>query len=507
MGMEGISKFVKRFGWIFKELHCLNKLALVGASSLLSDAIQLKTGTIFISRTSENEISEQDSALFLGQSIIGITAYVIIQGISIGMSALCSQAYGAKNHKLVGIYFMRALLIASLTCFPLWGIWMSAKPIVFHFTGDSVLAEGTGDYTSIFCFGYPAFVFNKLANGFLQSQNIIYFILSIIVIGNVINVFLQYLLIVVIPLGIKGLSLSYIVNLNIVSLLTFAYIRFTAVHLENFSGWSFHFLSGWLHFLWYALSCSGQLFLDVVVARVVPIVVIGFIIRDNDQFALIGILDIVWFTCTCVAIGYGNGTAIRIGNLLGRGELQKGKNTAVISLVFMLFLECCFCVLIFLLASPASYLLTSVEEMREKIELGMRILSITIIADMYTTVRGIFTGCCLQFYATLVQFVFMVVFSPLAAFIVFYIPWRAAGYYLILSIGSMISALIEIVILYCCNWNNIHELVLRNTEMKNKLTIIELPIQSRREKTFLLLRYIMLLFIGIWIFVFAYFCL
>ena len=69
--MQKIVK-LEQLRWIFKELNCLNKLALVGAVNLLNDAIQLKTGTVFISRTSGDEISQNDSALFLVKQLFAL---------------------------------------------------------------------------------------------------------------------------------------------------------------------------------------------------------------------------------------------------------------------------------------------------------------------------------------------------------------------------------------------------------------------------------------------------
>ena len=65
----------------------------------------------------------------------------IMQGITVGMCTLCSQAYGAGKHKLVGTYFMRALLIGLLTCFPLWSVWIGVTPMVYYITGDIELCR------------------------------------------------------------------------------------------------------------------------------------------------------------------------------------------------------------------------------------------------------------------------------------------------------------------------------------------------------------------------------
>ena len=395
---------------------------------------------------------------------------------------------------------MRALVIASLTCFPLWSFWISVGPITHYVTGDSVLAEATGEYTSYFCFGYPAFVFCKLANGFLQSQNIVFIILCILVAGNVVNILMQYVLVVMIPLGIKGIAIAYVISLNVASVIIFGYIRFTAVHDDCFSGWSVQYLSGWLRFFKYAVSCIGQLLFDMLSARIVPIVVIGLIIGDREQFALIGILNVVWYISSCAAIGYGNGATIRVGNLLGMNELEKAKYTMVLCVVFITGLECFFSIIIFSLSNPLSYLLTSVEEMREKIEFGLKILSVCVIPDVLTTIRGLYNACCLQHYATLVQMLFCLgIACPLGAVLVFYISWKAAGYYLIVSVGYGISALFEVSILFCVNWDTVLKKVQLNTEMRNN-TILEVKKLSQNEKICLMLRYGVLFAIGICIF-------
>ncbi|KAI6650678.1 hypothetical protein LOD99_7729 [Oopsacas minuta] len=343
--------------YTLNELYYLNKLAIVGAFSLLSDAIQVKTGTIFLSRTSGADISGKVSALYLGQTIIGITAYAIMQGITVGMCTLCSQAHGAYNHILVGTYFMRALLIASLSFFPLLSVWIGVTPVILYITGDIELAKGAGQYTTMFCFGYPAFIYYKLANGLLQSQNIVYSIMCIMVAGNVCNICLQYLLVVVIPLDIQGVGLAYIISTNIVAVLAFSYIKLTNIHILIFNGWSFEFLTGWCHMLKYGSACLAQLMLDVIIFRIAPIVFIGFILKDIQQFAMLGILNTIWCVTLAGSIGYGVGTSVRIGNLLGGGNLQAAKRTTIIAILYLVFFECCFGVLTFSLAEPLSNLL------------------------------------------------------------------------------------------------------------------------------------------------------
>ena len=497
---------MRRQWWILNEINHLNKLGLVGAFSFFSDAIQVKMGTIFISRTSGSEIAQEVSALFLGQTIVGATAYVTMQGIAAGMGTLCSQAYGARESKLVGSYFTRALIIASLTCFPLWSILINVKPLLHHFTGNLILAQGAGAYTTMFCFGYPAYVYSKLASGFLQSQNIIIPIIIIQILGNVLNVCLQYLLVVVFHFKIIGVAFAYFVSTSIVSVLLYSYIRLTDVHFTNFSSWSFDCLTGWYHFLKYGSACVVQLLMDIIVCRIIPIVFIGFILRDTNQLGLFGIFNIVWFLFLSVSLGFGVGANVRIGNLLGEGNLLKAQKATIVSICYIMFLEAIFGILVFSLAHYISYVFTSVEEMRREIEFGIRIVSICILSDSLCTVRGIFNACCLQHIATVIQFIFSVLISaPLGCVFAYYVAWRSAGYSLIIGVGFSLSAGSIITILYLYNWNKIIEKVLKNTESQAIMnTSPEDSSITQFHKLMLSLRYFLILTAGLIVFTTTY---
>ena len=488
--------------YVLRELYCLNKLASVGAFSLLSDAIQIKTGMIFLSRTSGTEISNKVSGLFLGQTIIGITAYAIMQGITVGMCTLCSQAYGADKHKLVGTYFMRALLIGLLTCFPLWSVWIGVTPMVYYITGDTELAEGAGQYTRIYCFGYPAYIYYKLANGFLQSQNIVYSIMSIMVASNICNICLQYVFIVVIPLQITGVGLAYIISMIIAALSVYAYIRITNIHISNFNGWSVDYLAGWLLLLKYGTVSFLQLLLDVIVYRITIIVFIGFILKDKEQLALLGMLNVVWVIGVSVSIGYGVGASVRIGNLLGEGDIQNAKRSTVIAIVYQLFIECCLGVLTFSLAEPLSHIFTTIESMRVQIEFGLRIVSFCILSDVLLGIRSILIVCSLQLHAILIQFVCnLLLASPLAIVLSYYVSWRASGYILMPAVFSMLAFLLQILLLYFYDWNKIISKVQKNTNSQDIDISVEGPSYNTSMKILLTLRYVVLLCIGLAIFV------
>ena len=500
--MLEISNLIRKQKWILTELGYLNMLGVVGALGFLGDALQSKIGTIFISQTSGTDIGNKVSALFLGQVIIVFTFYVVAQGIGGGMCILCSQAYGAANYKLMGTYFMRTLMISSLTFFPIWTILISVKPVIYSITLNTELAEGAGGYTTILCFCYPAYIYSRLACSFLQSQNIVFPILVIQVSGNLLNICLQYVFVVIFSLGIKGTALSYVISTFLIAILLYAYIRFTSSHL-TYSMFSWSYLAGWYHFLEYSSVTLAQLLINVTASRMVPLILIGFVLRNTNQLALLGIFSVVWFLFYTVGYGLGTGAGVRVGNLLGKNDLTRAKQSAVLFIIFAFIVEIFFQILVISLSHYISYLFTSLPDFRKQIEFGLRIVSLCTFSDVLYTSRGICNACCLQARAIVGQLPIMILATSLGCVLAYFIQWQAAGYYLVLAIGLSFCCFYNILILYLSNWEVIARKVSQNTHINGLTFSVEDSSQllfSRAKKIILFSRYLIILLSGFIVF-------
>ena len=66
-----------------------------------------------------------------------ITGLSIGFGITLGLSTLCSQAYGAKNYFLVGVWAQRgALMLTFIMCPVIISLWIWASAPVFKLIGS-----------------------------------------------------------------------------------------------------------------------------------------------------------------------------------------------------------------------------------------------------------------------------------------------------------------------------------------------------------------------------------
>jgi MATE family multidrug resistance protein len=151
------------------------------------------------------------------------------------LDTLCGQAFGAKQHHLLGIYKQRAILVLTLVSVGLAVVWWHTGKILLLLGQDPEIAVGAGSYIR---WMIPAlFVYGPLQCHFrfLQAQNIALPVMLSSGVTAVSHVLVCWLLVYKIGMGYKGAALacaiSYLINVSILSV----YVRL-APACENTRG-------------------------------------------------------------------------------------------------------------------------------------------------------------------------------------------------------------------------------------------------------------------------------
>ena len=77
----------------------------------------------FAGRVGEVELAAGTLAL----SFINVTGPSIFIGLCSALETLSSQAYGAKNLRMVGVVLQRGVWILGITCILTWTLWINAE--------------------------------------------------------------------------------------------------------------------------------------------------------------------------------------------------------------------------------------------------------------------------------------------------------------------------------------------------------------------------------------------
>ena len=66
----------------------------------------------------------QLAAATLSMSVINVTGYAIGLGLTSGLDTLCTQAFGAKNYRMVGVVLQRGVFISAIGMILILSFWM-----------------------------------------------------------------------------------------------------------------------------------------------------------------------------------------------------------------------------------------------------------------------------------------------------------------------------------------------------------------------------------------------
>jgi MATE family multidrug resistance protein len=129
-------------------------------------------------------------------------------GLATALDSLGSQAYGAKQYSLVGLYTQRGMMISTAVCIPIIIIWSYTKEFLELVGVAPHIAVLSGEWVSYLRFAcWPNFMYYMLAR-FQQCQGIVWITTASSVICVLSNLALTPALIYSANLGYKGAAIA-----------------------------------------------------------------------------------------------------------------------------------------------------------------------------------------------------------------------------------------------------------------------------------------------------------
>ncbi|CCF60122.1 hypothetical protein KAFR_0J00540 [Kazachstania africana CBS 2517] len=154
-------------------------------------------------------------AVTLGSMTANIMGLAAIQGLCTCLDTLCSQAYGAKNYRLVGILVQRCAVITILAFLPVMYIWWSwSEFLLSAMIPEKELCYLASRYLRITALGVPGFILFECGKRFLQCQGIFHASTIVLFVCAPLNAIMNYLFVwdKRIGIGYLGAPLSVAIN-------------------------------------------------------------------------------------------------------------------------------------------------------------------------------------------------------------------------------------------------------------------------------------------------------
>lgn len=171
---------------------------------------------MFLGRLGSLELA--GGALSIG--FTNITGYSVLVGLASGLEPVCSQAYGSKNWDLLSLSLQRMILILFIAIIPISLLWVNLELIMNLMGQDREITAMAATYC---LYSLPDLLTNTLLQPlrvFLRSQQVTKPIMYCSLLAVMFHVPLNYMLVVVMRLGVPGVAMASVVtNMNMVVLM------------------------------------------------------------------------------------------------------------------------------------------------------------------------------------------------------------------------------------------------------------------------------------------------
>ncbi|KAI6655768.1 hypothetical protein LOD99_1910 [Oopsacas minuta] len=447
--------------WIIHEFIIINKLAWPSVISAFGIQVIPFTSVVFSGHIGVGTYFDGAS---LALSFANVTGTSIVVGLSSGMDTLCSQAYGGKNYRLVGVYFQRAIMLCLLVCFPIWALWLNAESILILLHQDKDVAAVAGKYLRILCVAKPAVVIFTLSTKFLQTQNVVNPTIFLTIIGNVVSIGCQYLFVVYLRFGVEGSAISVSIAYWSLAILYIIYIRCSSLYHTSWPGWTCDAFTGWLHYCKYGIPGLIMVDLEWWTYEIGFLVVGGTSPYPKVDVGIYSIMFGIASQIFMVPLGFSVATIVRVGNLLGANNPALARKVACLCIGNIIFIGILFSVGLFILRSHLPFLFTTDPCIITGGIQAIFVLNIFQNFDgLQSVVAGVLKGCGRQGVASITNLiVFQLIGTPLAVIFSVVLKLASKGYWLGMIVAAFLQASIYLILLLFTNWKKVTEIAQEN---------------------------------------------
>ncbi|KAK7308997.1 hypothetical protein RJT34_05389 [Clitoria ternatea] len=428
---------------------------------------------LFLGRVSELALAGGSLAI----GFANITGYSVLSGLAMGMEPICGQAFGAKRFKLLGLTMQRTMVLLLLTSVFISFLWLNMKRILLLCGQQEDIAN---EAQSFILYSVPDLVAQSLLHPlriYLRSQSITLPLTYTASLSILLHVPINYLLVSVFNLGIKGIALGAVwTNFNLVVSLI-VYIWVSGVHEKTWPGVvSFRgCFSGFQALLNLAVPSCVSVCLEWWWYEIM-ILLCGLLINPQATVASMGVLIQTTALIYIFPSSLSFGVSTRVGNELGAENPKRARIAALVGLCFSYVLG--FSALLFAI-SVRNVWASMFTNDGNIIALTSMVLPIIGLCELgncpQTTVCGVLRGTARpKLGANINLGCFYLVGMPIAVWLAFFAGFDFKGLWLGL-LGAQGSCMVTMLfVLARTNWEGQVERAkeLTSEEGENKMVVV-----------------------------------
>nr|XP_034594137.1 protein DETOXIFICATION 16-like isoform X2 [Setaria viridis] len=357
----------------------------------------------------------------LANSVASVTGFSIITGMATALDTLCGQAFGARQHNLLGVYKQRAMVVLGLTCVPIAVVWAHAGQILVLLGQDPLIAAEAGAYARWLIPSLAVSVPLQCHVRFLQAQSLVLPVTASSGAAALCHLAVCWALVFKAGMGAKGAALSnaisYAVNLAMLAL----YVRLSSACKDTWNGFSMEGFKDLRKFADLAVPSAMMICLEWWAFETL-VLLSGLLPNPQLETSVLSICLNTGILLFMIPLGLGSSVSTRVSNELGAGQPQAANNE---------------------------------QEVVAYIARMLPVLGISFFIDgLHGSLSGVLTGCGKQKIGAAVNLgAFYLAGIPMAVLLAFVFHLNGMGLWLGIVCGSLTKVLLFASVTWSIDWS------------------------------------------------------
>ncbi|XP_042379873.1 protein DETOXIFICATION 33-like [Zingiber officinale] len=384
--------------------------------------------------------------------VIAGLAFGIMMGMGSALETLCGQAYGAKQHHMLGVYMQRSWLILLAMSACLLPIYLFATPLLRFLKLDDDIAVVTGRFAIYMIPQLFAYALNFPISKFLQAQSKVMLMAAVAAVALVFHVSFTWLLVVHFRLGLAGAAVSLNLAWWIVVGCQFAYIAMGYCP-GAWNGFSWSAFTGLGSFAWLSIGSAIMICLEFWYYTCL-IVLVGHLKNPQIAVAAVSICNNINGWEFMVFFGFNVAISVRISNELGAGRPRAAKFSILCVVMWSLTLGIIFFSLVVAFRDVYGAPFTNSPEVVRAVSNLAVIFACTVLFNSVQPVlTGVAVGAGWQWLVAYINMgCYYLVGIPMGCLLAFYFDLGVKGMWSGMLTGVCMQTVILISITAGTNW-------------------------------------------------------
>ncbi|KAL6657995.1 hypothetical protein ACP70R_005775 [Stipagrostis hirtigluma subsp. patula] len=394
----------------------------------------------------------------LGNSWATVTGYVLVNGLSGALETLCGQAYGARMHRMLGLYLQSSLVIAAAASVLVSVLWCFTEPLLLCLRQDPEVSRAATAFVRAQVPGLFAFSFLQCLLRYLQTQSVVVPLVVCSVAPFALHVALAHLLVNVLGLGLAGAGAAVSATFCVSCVMLLAYVLRAKAFSETWTGFTVDAFKYVLPTVKLAAPSAVMVCLEYWAFELL-VLIAGLLPNSTVNTSLIAMCVNTETIAYMITYGFSAAVSTRVSNEIGSGNVGKAKNAVSVTMKLSVLLAVSFVLMLAFGHRPWASLFSGSAVIVSKFAAITPLIVISIVVDSAQGVlSGVSRGCGWQHLAAMTNLVaFYFVGMPLAVLFAFKLKLYTKGLWAGLICGLTCQACSLLMIAVRTNWSKLAE--------------------------------------------------